>query len=101
MEENAKGEFLSVLNNQDGELGKTRGILVLVGPALDLKPLEEACEGCLARDEHLSTLGTSLIPLHRSRTIILLAQSFRNNLEEEAGKWLSSFTFHSKTTKKF
>ena len=67
---------------------------------LDAYP-DRVCEGCLARDEYLSTLGTCLIPLHQNRNIILQAQSFSNKLQEEAEKCLSSFTFHSKTTKEF
>lgn len=39
----ARAEFISILNNKEKELGKERGVLLLVGPARDLSILEQAC----------------------------------------------------------
>ncbi len=36
-------KFLSLLNNEDAVLDKTRGVLLLVGPTRNLQPLEDAC----------------------------------------------------------
>jgi len=56
-------EFLSILNNEDKALGKDRGILMLVGPTRDVRPLEEAC---FSDEQHYNSVVTALCTLGAS-----------------------------------
>ncbi|MDJ0816724.1 MAG: P-loop NTPase fold protein [Desulfobacterales bacterium] len=79
-------EFLSILNNVDEKLSKDQGVLLLVGPARDLRLLEEACFDSDQTWNSVITARYTLIPSAPENVFGTLASS----LIADVSRWPST-----------
>ncbi len=86
MKDTSHREFFSILNNVDGALGNDRGVLLLVGPARDLRLLEAAC---FDRDQTWNSVVTARYTLAASAPEDVFGTLARK-LIAEVSRWPSS-----------